>query len=194
MDKLKRAAMYVCVIMIAVQISVPIYLIVTNEITLAQGSLFKFRVAPADPYDPFRGRYVTVRLQDDEVASDVLWNEGDRAFASMDTRDGYAVITALTAEKPDTPDFIEVQIAYCSENTATVKYPFDRIFMNEKIAPLVDSAFFSFEGTVYLTVAVKDGKATVKKLLFDDTEAEKYVEQKKEAETAREEPPEDTNN
>ena len=51
----------------AVQIAVPVYMIVNREKTLVLGKQFKFHTVPVDPYDAFRGRYVALAVQQDSA-------------------------------------------------------------------------------------------------------------------------------
>lgn len=179
MDKLKQAAKFFLAALIAAQVLFPVYMIVSNEITLAKGNDYLFRVAPYDPYDPFRGRYVTVRIMDNEAEVKQNFNRDDTAYAELITSGGHAQILSLTAQRPAVSGYVKVKIKGVSTEknikTARVEYPFDRLFMNEKIAPLVDKAFRGYKGQVYLQVAIKDGQATPKKLFFDGVEASEYV-------------------
>lgn len=183
MLKLQNVIKPLLIIVVAAQLAFPVYMIVTNEIVFAKGTLYNFRVAPRDPYDPFRGRYVTVRVLDDEVSVNTAFAIGDMAYASIDTFNDYSTISALSLEKPEWGDYLEVRIRNVTKTDsgyiATIDYPFDRIFMNEKIAPLVDTAFSSYKEVVYISVSVKDGKATPQKLFFDGIEAEKFVKEKR---------------
>ncbi len=183
MFNIKRHFKTLLAIVIALQLSVPLYMIVSNEVTLARGTLYRFRVAPVDPYDPFRGRYVTVRPLDTHVYSDLKLASGDTAYALLKDSDGYAEISDLSVDRPESSDYLPVRIHSVSDGPDgklfRIEYPFDRIFMNEKTAPLVDRAFATYDGTVYLSVAVKDGRATVRNLYFDSVEASEFVREKK---------------
>jgi len=46
------------------QVAVPATMIWGRERTLAVGSVYKFRTQPVDPYDAFRGRYVSLRIEE----------------------------------------------------------------------------------------------------------------------------------
>ena len=41
-----------------IQIITPLSMIIKRESVLKNGGQFKFKTAPVDPYDAFRGRYV----------------------------------------------------------------------------------------------------------------------------------------
>jgi uncharacterized membrane-anchored protein len=76
-----------------VQLAVPASLIVRHELTLQQGQMFKFKTAPVDPYDAFRGRYVALRFEQN-VAPVVAGEKlacGQKGYATLETdKDGFA--------------------------------------------------------------------------------------------------------
>ncbi len=53
-------AAFFCVALL--QIYTPVSMIIARESTLKEGVLFRFKTAPVDPYDAFRGRYVALRV------------------------------------------------------------------------------------------------------------------------------------
>jgi uncharacterized membrane-anchored protein len=185
MDKiLKRLFQYTLYAIVIAQAIVPLYLTVKSEIILAQGKEFKFRVRPVDPYDPFRGRYTSLGMM--QSAADVLYGvpEEGSAYAVLQVKDSFAETSYLTADRPaEGADYVQVRIdninTYNGKRTASFRYPFDRIFYNEKIAPEIDKVFWSFRGIVYVTVFIKDGTANIGKLYFDGVEAEQYVKKLK---------------
>lgn len=50
-----------------VQLYVPSKMIWDREEVLRTGTEYKFRTAPIDPTDPFRGKYITLRFDDNTV-------------------------------------------------------------------------------------------------------------------------------
>ncbi|HUR30287.1 MAG TPA: GDYXXLXY domain-containing protein, partial [Saprospiraceae bacterium] len=49
-------------IMVLVQLYVPASMIMESEKVLKEGKEFKFKTAPVDPTDPFRGKYVELNF------------------------------------------------------------------------------------------------------------------------------------
>ncbi|MBK6341440.1 MAG: GDYXXLXY domain-containing protein [Flavobacteriales bacterium] len=45
------------------QLAVPAWMIAGRERVLSQGEVFKFKTAPIDPRDPFRGEYVRLDFE-----------------------------------------------------------------------------------------------------------------------------------
>ena len=52
--------------MVLAQLAFPLKMILGREVSLLQGETFLMKVKPLDPYDAFRGRYVTISYEDDE--------------------------------------------------------------------------------------------------------------------------------
>lgn len=133
------------------QIAVIGWMIGRHEYTLAHGTPVKFIAAPTDPEDPFRGRYVALRLETDYTTStELALPYGSRPWASLELdADGYARITNLSAGKPAGKLALHVKSFWSGwdheekedgkEPTRTCIYhctfDFDRYYMNEKAAP-----------------------------------------------------------
>jgi uncharacterized membrane-anchored protein len=66
MKKLQFALMLFAVLSFF-QLGMPVWMIANREMTLRDGKQFRFRVAPVDPYDAFRGRFVALQLSPNTV-------------------------------------------------------------------------------------------------------------------------------
>ena len=68
---MKRNAKYLipmlCLVF-AVQLSVPAWMIIDRESVIAEGREYKFEAAPLDPYDPFKGKYITLRYRENFIS------------------------------------------------------------------------------------------------------------------------------
>jgi len=180
-ELIKKIFTYLLFALVAAQVIFPLYTIVTHEMARGKGTAYKFRVRPIDPYDPFRGRYVTLGFVDDTAGITGGKIKGNNAFVTlMVTGDGYAMPAAVTENIPASGDYIAVKtgIVYGRKDRVRIIYPFNKLFMNEDIAPAVDKAFRDFKGTAYLKVFVRDGSAAIDGLYFDGVRAEEYVKNK----------------
>jgi uncharacterized membrane-anchored protein len=181
MDKFwGRIFKYALYAIVAMQVIMPVYIIIKSEITLSQGKEFKFLVRPIDPYDPFRGRYVSLGMMQTSAEAPYGVHEKGDAYAVLIVDGGFAKTEYLSADKPwEGADYVKVRIdsiyPYSGKNTAYFRYPFDKIFYNEKTAPEIDRAFWSYKGRIYVTVFIRDGEANIGKLYFDGIEAEQYI-------------------
>ena len=128
-----------------VQLALPAMRIRLYEQTLREGRAFKFRTAPVDPYDAFRGRYVALRFE----AGDAVWGEkepatyGKKIFALVEIGpDGFARFTSASPNLPESGDWLEAKASYpVNDKNVGVQVPFDRFYMTEKLAPKAEQAY-----------------------------------------------------
>jgi uncharacterized membrane-anchored protein len=89
----------------AVQIAVPWRMIQHREHVLLNGELFRFKTEPIDPADPFQGRYVWLRIEEDyvhltEPETDAIdYNASGYAILDTDAA-GFAHFSTWSAERP----------------------------------------------------------------------------------------------
>ncbi len=152
--------------------------IIINEDVLKNGKEFNFRIAPVDPEDPFRGRYVTLTFRDNEIdiAPNEEWQYDEMVFAELyKAADGYARIKKLHRERPPTPDYIKASVAQLSflngRKTVFLDLPFDRFYADENKAPLLEEqyrqAVSDTSSVACVTVCVKNGNAVIKELVLN---------------------------
>ncbi len=167
-----------------VQWSIPLALIQRGQTALAQGTPYKFRTAPVDPSDPFRGRYVTLDFEAALVPSmqiDPTLYEGQRAYAAIRIdANGFAQLHAVGATVPDAGDYLPVTVLWKDWEQTRLRLPFDRYYLDEKQAPQVEQRyresnlrFGSDEEPVpnplptYATVRVLKGYAVLEHLVLN---------------------------
>ena len=114
---------------------------------------FRFRTGALDPYDSFRGRYVTLNPMPNTV-------KAGQEESSVRTRqlryavlkrgkDGFAEVVRLTEEPPTGEPFVRIRNVFRryewqgNRRSDTVYYqfsfPFNRFYLNEKLAPEAES-------------------------------------------------------
>jgi uncharacterized membrane-anchored protein len=151
----------------AAQWAVPLLQIQTHEQTLTQGRLIKLKCLAPDPYDPLRGRYLAVRpeQQSVEAREDMKLERGMPVFAQLTTgEDGLAIITSLTLSAPTSGDFIRVKTGYTYQGKVHIEWPFERFYINEKLAPEADKWFAENIRTaqgIIAEVRVRNGNAVL---------------------------------
>ena len=155
------------------QWAAPLSQIWTHEQTLTQGTLIKLKCSAPDPYDPLRGRYLAVRpaQQEVNVSADMKLKQGMQVFATLTTgADGFATITSLSRTPPASGDYIRVRTGYAYESKATIEWPFERFYINEKLAPEADEWFAENIRTdkgITAEVRVLKGRAVLADLSLD---------------------------
>src|SRR5688572_7599870 len=86
-----------------VQLYVPAQMIWNREEILETGKEYKFRTAPIDPNDPFRGKYVALRFEQNWVNVHDLdnWKYEEEIFVNLKVdANGFANITGISKSKP----------------------------------------------------------------------------------------------
>jgi uncharacterized membrane-anchored protein len=161
----------------AVQLAVPVGQIRKYEDILLTGVTYKFRTAPVDPYDAFRGRYVSLNyantvapLRQDEK----LEMHAPAYVALHKDEDGFAQFGEMAGIPPVEGDYLRVEYLYtngANEPDAHFRLPFDKFFMEETKAPRAEAAYWKHgnrrDQTVdatYVVVRVKGGRGVIEDL------------------------------
>jgi len=169
--KTRRLWLSVLGIVVAGQIAVPASMILRRERTLREGHAYKFRTAPVDPYDAFRGRYVALRFE--ETSAPTSGSEAileGPAYAWIEVgADGFARFGGVASKPPSGKDYICIRGAYTQSNRYQFSLPFDRFYMEEKAAPAAEQAYreHSRQGgarDAYVIVRVRDGQGVIENL------------------------------
>lgn len=167
---------------------IPLIQIFRYETVISKGESFIFKCKPVDPYDPFRGRYVRIRIGNEvkigKTAVDLTrewsgipgwtWIEKDK--------DGFARCAGFSHDKPEsggTYAKCKLHKTWNSKNTEEwqVELEPDRVFMNEKLAPQAEAAQRNNECSVELKIY--DGKVVPVKLLMNNKPMIEQLKQKK---------------
>jgi uncharacterized membrane-anchored protein len=104
----KRTAIVLFIALgIALQFAVPASMIAKHELTLRRGGAFRFKTAPVDPFDAFRGRYVALNfeaLSAIRTDRDPGCKRGRRCYLILGTdTNGFAAVTGVTNRPPAAP-------------------------------------------------------------------------------------------
>jgi uncharacterized membrane-anchored protein len=157
---------------------VPVSMIVEQEDILASGKVYRFRTAPVDPNDPFRGKYITLTFDAEAYAHPHArdWDGGQRVFVMLDEdADGFAMISGLADAPPDDGvDFFPAEVRFSSAESVSLQFPFDRFYLEESKAAAAETAYAesSIEGdsskVAYAVVRIKNGKAALEDVRIND--------------------------
>ena len=151
------------------QLAVPASLIWKREQTLRLGSVWRFRTAPVDPVDAFRGRYIALEFEEEarQIAPPADALDGRAVFVTLrKTPEGFAEIDRISASAPPGDDFIQVQ-----RHGTTVSLPFDKYWLTERDAPAAEAAYAAQSSrekrNAFVTVRVFRGDAALEQLYLD---------------------------
>lgn len=164
------------------QIIIPLSMIIKRESVLKNGVQFKFKTAPVDPYDAFRGRYVALRIKGDNVSrpQGVSLSYGQNVYAliAIDEQ-GFAQFSTLSTSKPQGVPYIQAKVRYISGDNVQLDLPMDRYYMEEKAAPTAERVYREYsrrdKQDAYVLVRVKDGFAVIESLYVGGRRIEDVV-------------------
>lgn len=185
---------YILAVVIAAQIAIPGAMIQRYEATLQEGSLYKFKVVPIDPADPFRGRYVRLNFDiaswEFKYESDDRFKRKDKAYAVLKIdSDGFAAIDRLYKSPPKDREYLKVMVRYVhSKNkehlsaTYSIALPFNRYYAEESKAPKIErQVWWRNRNDVEISTASVDvrlfnGLGVIEQLYIDGKAVEEYFD------------------
>lgn len=170
------------VIAAAAQIIVPLSVIVKWEDVLKNGTQYKIRTAPVDPYDAFRGRYVALGFDQNNVKVDdeKTYYQKENVFIILENdKDGYARPVSAQIKRPAGNNYLNAKISYVSDKTLYFDNSLDRYYMNEHDAPKAEMAYRKNSSrenrNAYVAVRVLNGASVIEKLYIDGIPVEEYI-------------------
>ena len=174
---MKYSRLIIFVLLAFAQLAVPGSLIWKREHTLRQGSVWKFRTAPVDPVDVFRGRYVALRfeVENQQISPPVNASSGDTVFITLKANaEGFAEVDQVLAAKPAGDDFMAAELS-----GKTISLPFDKYWVTERDAPAAENAYRNLSRrdnqNAFATVRVFRGDAALEQLYLDNQPLGDYL-------------------
>jgi uncharacterized membrane-anchored protein len=136
-----RIFTFLFTVAIVAQLGVPASMIFSSEKTLVSGKAFKFRTAPVDPYDAFRGKYVALDFVTSRIDSALYSARGDdnlplsrgqRVYVIInEDSSGFAEVTGVQRLPPGQCCYVKAKVGYAYGGTTTVEFPFSKFFLEE---------------------------------------------------------------
>jgi uncharacterized membrane-anchored protein len=162
------------------QLAAPASLIWKRENTLRKGSVWKFRTAPVDPVDAFRGRYVALQFEvETQEVTPPANAESHRTFFVTLKQDaeGFAEVEQVSVAQPARDDFMIVQLS-----GDKITLPFDKYWVTERDAPAAEAAYLAQsrrdKRNAFVTVRVFRGDAAIEQLYLDNQPLGEYLRAK----------------
>lgn len=172
--------------LIFLQVIVPVGMIARREITLKNGVAFRFKTAPVDPYDAFRGRYVALRVEANRVLKPAGLNltSGQRVYAILSVdQEGFAYVSDISLNKPREGSFIKSRVLYASAVEVALDLLIDRYYMEENAAPRAEMLYAQrstrAKQDAYVTVKVRNGFLVVDGLYIGGEKIEDVLKKSK---------------
>lgn len=158
---------------------VPGQMIWQQEMLFSEGKAFKFKTAPVDPYDPFRGKYIWLDFEaaDFEMAEPAAFVYDEQVYVSIENDSlGFARISAVTRAEPlDTEHYFKANVSTSSNRNSKsigLRFPFGNFYMEESKAyeaeVLHREAARDTASVTYALVFIKNGRAGLANVFVDD--------------------------
>ncbi|MGB3073727.1 MAG: GDYXXLXY domain-containing protein, partial [Chitinophagales bacterium] len=175
----KINSLYLLLAVALVQLYVPAKMVVDNETIVRNGTVHKFKTAPIDPSDPFRGRYILLNFEASSVnvINPDEWDNNEEVFLQL-THDesGFSEIAGVSKTLPDgISDFVKAKVSYVTYDSIPkimIDYPFARFYMEESKAPkaeeIVFKAAIDTNSITYAIVYIKNGTAVVTDVMVNN--------------------------
>jgi uncharacterized membrane-anchored protein len=146
--------------------------------TLMNGKEIKLRTLPVDPADPFRGDYVSLRYEAEEIPVQLVEKEirdrdevyNLRVYVSLEEKDGVYQPTRVSLKKPKTGVYLKGKLKYFSypwdeknqkedftKKISYIEYSMDKFFVEDNTGLEWEKA--SAKGDILATVKVFNGYA-----------------------------------
>ena len=174
---MKYWRLIVFVLLALVQLAVPGSLIWKREQTLRHGSVWKFRTAPVDPVDAFRGRYVALRFDAETQQISPPPNAGysDTVFITLkQNAEGFAEIDQVSLSRPARDDFMEARLS-----GTTIALPFETYWVTERAASAAEAAYRNLsrrdKQNAFAAIRVFRGDAAIEQLYLDNLPLGEYL-------------------
>lgn len=177
----RRLRLAVLLVVGAVQLSVPIGMIVARERVLAEGAVWRFRTAPVDPADPFRGRYVALSFDQSTapVPEGLTVEHGEQVIVPLsEGPDGFARLGPVRRESPEKGEYLRLRVHWIGRTeegerpVAHVQLPFDRLYLEEGVAPRAEEVYRELTGgeealDAWAVVRVLGGRAVLEDVVVE---------------------------
>ena len=182
----KKTIIILFLIMALVQLFVPAKMIFDYEHIIRAGEAYKFKIAPVDPLDPFRGKYITLEFKDvtASVADPAAWKNNEDVYVVLQKdKYGFAAIHTVSKTRPSQKNHVEARVGFVgstNDKKIFIKFPFDRFYMEETKASDAETLYREAardSGQVaYAMVYIKDGNAALTDVFINDVSIQKIVD------------------
>ncbi len=147
---MKKILLLILGITVALQLLIPVSMILKHEKVMRDGSLYRFKTRPIDPVDPFQGRYVQLGFENDYIVAPTNAIEparNERVYVTLGTDPaGLCKMTGWSRSKPEQGNYLKLKYWGKKYNWSAkddnqrysglqFKLPFDRFYMEESKAP-----------------------------------------------------------
>lgn len=167
----------------------PYNMIRQTEHILRKGKVYHFQLQPIDPYDAFRGRYVSLSYGNQQVPGQDSLLRGQTTYIGLEQDSaGYTYFSVAYAHPPSDIAYLTTEVLYAQDSLVTFELPESMAYyyMNEASAPEVEKLVMrprlpDEQETVHASADVRilDGKAVVEELYINELPVKEYLKRNK---------------
>ena len=174
---MKRIILPLFALMCLAQWYIPGKMIADQEKILREGKTFRFKTAPIDPADPFRGKYITLSFEEDhvEVVNPSEWERAQEVFVTLRDSAGFARIDRVSMYEPEGDNYLKAKIRTLTTYepfTMWLSYPFERFYLEESKASDAERLYWESRSDstqqVYAVVNILKGEAALRDVMIND--------------------------
>ena len=151
-----------------IQLLVPAWMIYQKELVVQKGTTYLFPIAPVDPHDPFRGKYIYLNFKNTSFNSVFPLNAkyGDPVYAIIDKdAEGKVIIEKLRTKPPKVADsYFKAKVSFSDSNHISIDYPFNVFYMEEFKAVKAEEVYrknVTSKGNAFAVVKIYKGESTI---------------------------------
>ncbi len=182
-----KKILWICFgLLVLLQLYTPAAMIWNREAVLKTGKAFKFKSAPVDPNDPFRGKYIVLSFAENsfKLNAPANWESGETIYVLLGNDSaGFAKIISVQAAKPLAgADFIKATVNYFSGSGTKevfIEWLFSRFYMEESKAYNAEQEYIKSSADsssiTYALVKVKNGDAVLENVFINDKPIASYL-------------------
>ena len=185
--EIKSCSLVFLAIAILSQLVVFASIINTRESVLRKGAVLRFNIQPVDPFDAFRGQYVSLWFRDAQncpiTNQTERFERGQRIYVRFESdTNGMSRPVEARRLKPDwnTGNWLKTRARWDSGSGINFDFPIDRFYADEKTAPKIEGLVsFRSRGVVSNSCAVVrayKGSLLLEDLEFDGVPVLEYIE------------------
>jgi len=162
----------------------PFNMISHTRSVLNNGTPYRFSLQPIDPYDVFRGSYVSLRYMIPLIpVSDSMYNYQDVYVTIAKGADGFAHFEQAYSQAPKDKEYIKAKVQYYTDGKIQIDAPenMSYYYLNEKTAPEVEKAMNrlvpadSVGNRAHVQIRVRKGEAVVEELFINDLSVRDFL-------------------
>lgn len=173
----KKYLFYLFVLVALIQLYVAASVILGREKVIRHGELHRFRTAPIDPNDPFRGKYIVLDFDSTQYKpkKKVKFETGEKVYVTLNVdKEGFSWIKSVYKKEPEHETYLTATVDYVLDwegKEVMIAYPFDRFYMEESKAPVAERLYFrrrrNPETVAYAEVRILNGESVLTDVKID---------------------------